>query len=89
MRVFSVGDIVTPRVAKDSCDSIAVYERAGKIGPNHEGFWSPIGYVRRGEIFIILEVRDSMQWRDGVLLIQNPSSGLAGWCGGQFFKRVR
>ncbi len=81
------GDLVTPRTTKTIGDSIPIYERDQILGSG--GFWRPIGYARRGEIFILLEVRDSNQWRDGACLVKNPESGLEGWSGGQFLKRVR
>ncbi len=92
MQKLKPGDLVTLRAFNQSKYKIfiPVFVRVPRDVPEDEGFWKMVGNAYSGDIFIFLEEDLSLTaWRGGGWLIQHPESGLQGWVGGKFFKRVR
>lgn len=85
------GDLVTLRAFSQIKNKsfIPVFDKVPKDVPGSYDFWKVVGNAYSGDIFIFLEDDPSIAWEGGGWLIQHPESGLKGWVGGKYFKRVR
>lgn len=91
MQKLKPGDLVTLRSFSQIKNKsfIPIFVRVPRDVPDDEGFWRAIGNAYSGDIFIFLEEDPAIHWDGVVWLIQHPESGLRGWVGRKFFKRVR
>lgn len=86
------GDLVTLRAFSEIKNKsfIPVFVKVPRDVPGSHDFWKVIGNAYSGDIFIFLEEDLSLtSWRGGGWLVQHPESGLQGWVGGKYFKKVR
>jgi hypothetical protein len=91
MQKLKPGDLVTLRSFSQIKNKsvIPIFVRVPRDVPDDEGLWQAIGNAYSGDIFIFLEEDPAIHWDGGGWLIQHPESGLRGWVGRKFFKRVR